>query len=182
MSRLAKKPILFDSKVQATYKNRELNVKGKLGELNYQIPEGVDLEIKENQIEIVADLESSKVRMMAGTAGSTVNNMITGVSEGFTKVLELVGVGYRAQLEGQKLTLALGYSHPIEVVPPPGITFTVEKGGRDFKVDGIDKELVGQVAAKIRAVRKPEPYKGKGIRYAGEYVRMKAGKAGKATL
>ena len=180
MSRLAKKPILFDSKVQATYKNRELNVKGKLGELNYQIPEGVDLEIKENQIEIVADLESSKVRMMAGTAGSTVNNMITGVSEGFTKVLELVGVGYRAQLEGQKLTLALGYSHPIEYQLPKAVTAELE-GNNKIKLVSYDKQVLGQTAAEIRKYRPPEPYKGKGVLFEGEVIIRKAGKAAKAT-
>jgi large subunit ribosomal protein L6 len=104
---------------------------------------------------------------------------VVGVSEGFRKDLEVVGVGYRAEQQGQKLVLALGYSHLVEVDPPDGISFEVEKGGRRFTVFGIDKELVGEVAAKIRAKRPPEPYKGKGIRYAGEYVRTKAGKAGK---
>jgi len=105
--------------------------------------------------------------------------MVTGVSEGFRKTLEVVGVGYRAEMREEKLVLSVGYSHPVEVEPPPGITFRVEKGYRSFTVEGIDKELVGDVAARIRAMRKPEPYKGKGIRYFGERVRRKAGKAGK---
>jgi len=105
--------------------------------------------------------------------------MVHGVSEGFKKVMEVEGVGYRASLQGEALVLQVGYSHPVEVVPPPGIKFSVEKGDRVFTVEGINKELVGEIAAKIRAIRKPEPYKGKGIRYQGERVRRKAGKAGK---
>ncbi len=105
--------------------------------------------------------------------------MVQGVHEGFRKELEIQGVGYRAQMEGEKLILLVGYSHPVEIDPPPGITIDVEKGYRNIVVEGVDKELVGRFAAEIRAVRKPEPYKGKGIRYAGEYVRRKAGKAGK---
>jgi len=179
MSRLAKKPIAFDSKVQATYKNRELKVKGKLGELTHQIPEEVDLEIKDNSIKITGDLESSKVRMMAGTTGSIVRNMVTGVSEGFTKVLELVGVGYRAQLSGQKLTLALGYSHPIEYQLPKAVSAELD-GNNKIKLVSYDKQILGQTAAEIRKYRPPEPYKGKGVLFEGEVIIRKAGKAAKA--
>ena len=172
MSRLAKKPITFDSKVQTTY---------KLGELSYQVPEGVDLEIKDNQIQIIADLESSKVRMMAGTTGSIVNNMVTGVSTGFTKVLELVGVGYRAQLSGQLLTLALGYSHPIEYQLPKVVKAELE-GNTKIKLVSHDKQVLGQTAAEIRKYRPPEPYKGKGVLFEGEVIVRKAGKAAKTAV
>ena len=178
MSRLARKPIAFDPKVQTTYKNKELKVKGQLGELTYQIPEGIDLEIKDNQIQIVADLESSKVRMMAGTAGSIVNNMVTGVSQGFTKVLQLVGVGYRAQLSGQKLTLALGYSHPIEYELPKAVKAELD-GTTKITLVSYDKQVLGQTAAEIRKYRPPEPYKGKGVLFEGEVIIRKAGKAAK---
>jgi len=116
---------------------------------------------------------------MHGLTRALLANMVTGVSEGFRKTLEIVGVGYRAEMREEKLVLSVGYSHPVPIEPPPGVTLKVEKGYRSFTVEGIDKELVGEVAARIRAVRKPEPYKGKGIRYLGERVRRKAGKAGK---
>ena len=115
----------------------------------------------------------------AAVTGKVINNMVTGVSTGYQKVLEVNGVGYRAEIEGKNLALYVGYSHPVKVEPPAGITFEADQKTRQIKVLGYDKELVGQVAANIRAIRKPEPYKGKGIRYAGEVVRMKAGKAGK---
>jgi large subunit ribosomal protein L6 len=118
-------------------------------------------------------------RALHGLTRALLANMVRGVSEGFVKPMKVVGVGYRVDLRGTSLLLSVGYSHPVEIQAPPGIKFSVDKGGRDFQVEGIDRELVGQVAAKIRAIRKPEPYKGKGVMYANEVVRMKAGKAGK---
>ena len=134
---------------------------------------------RDNQIVVTRPSDGKRHKALHGLTRALLANMVTGVSEGFQKTLEIVGVGYRAEMQGEKLVLSVGYSHPVEVEPPPGITFTVEKGYRRFSVEGIDKELVGEVAARIRAVRKPEPYKGKGIRYLGERVRRKAGKAGK---
>jgi large subunit ribosomal protein L6 len=142
-------------------------------------PAGVSFAVEEGRIVVVRDNDEKRTRAIHGLSRSLLANMVTGVSDGFTKTLELQGVGYRVTQAGEKVTLAVGYSHPVEVVPPPGITLTVD-GTTKVHVNGIDKELVGQVAANIRKVRKPEPYKGKGIRYLGEKVRRKAGKAGKA--
>ena len=168
--------------VEMNSKTNHVVVKGPKGQLERTFSPDMGIEIKEGQLIVTRPTDNREHKAQHGLTRALLSNMVTGVSTGFTKQLQVVGVGYRVDMRDESLVLHMGYSHPIEVVPPPGIAFTVEKGGRDFKVDGIDKELVGQVAAKIRAVRKPEPYKGKGIRYAGEYVRMKAGKAGKAAM
>ncbi len=180
MSRLAKMPIAFDSKTKADFKNDVLTVKGKNGEMTFKIPEDVTLDVTKESIKINADLETQRGRAMCGTIASIVKSMVHGVTEGFTTVLELVGVGYRAQITGQKLTLALGYSHPVEYDLPKVVKGEVENTTRII-LKSCDKQVLGQTAAEIRKYRPPEPYKGKGILFEGEQIRRKAGKAAKAT-
>ena len=178
MSRIGRLPITVPAGVDITLDWRVLTVKGPNGELTRQLPPRMELEREGDVLTVVRPTEQKLDKSLHGLTRTLVNNMVVGVTTGYRKGLEIVGVGYRAQKTGEKLVLALGYSHPIEIDPPAGISFEVENPTR-LAVVGIDKELVGQVAAKVRATRKPEPYKGKGVRYAGEKVRRKAGKAGK---
>jgi large subunit ribosomal protein L6 len=178
MSRIGRMPIPLPSGVEVTQDGASLRVKGPLGTLERRIHPEMKLERDDGELRIVRPTDEPRHRALHGLTRTLVNNMVTGVATGFTKNLEISGVGYRAQLQGAKLVLALGYSHPVEVDPPAGIEFRVETPTR-LAVFGPDKELVGQTAAYIRAQRKPEPYKGKGIRYAGEQILRKAGKAGK---
>lgn len=180
MSRLGKRPIAIDSKIKADYKDRNLKIKGPNGEMSFLIPNEVELDLGKEEIKIVADFEKKEGRIMGGTIRSIVNNMVHGVTEGFTKVLELVGVGYRAQVSGQKLTLALGYSHPIDYELPKQVKAQVD-GNTKITLTSCDKQVLGQVCAEIRQYRPPEPYKGKGILFAGEQIIRKAGKAAKAS-
>ncbi len=180
MSRLGKRPIALSSKIKTTYKDHVINVKGPGGEMSFKIPEGVDLDIGKDDIKIVVDFNTSEGRMMGGTIRSIVGNMVHGVTEGFTKELELVGVGYRAKVSGQKLVLNLGYSHPIEYQLPKIVKAEVE-GNTNIKLTCCDKQVLGQTTAEIRKYRPPEPYKGKGILFKGEQIKRKAGKAAKAT-
>jgi large subunit ribosomal protein L6 len=178
MSRVGRQPVEFDSKVNVTLEDGNvITVKGPRGELKRTFHENMRFAKEEGQIVVTRPSDSNQNRALHGLSRTLLQNMVTGVSDGFTKVLELQGVGYRAQLQGSKLQVNVGFSHPVIVEAPDGITFTVE--GSQVTVGGIDKEQVGQVAANIRKIRPPEPYKGKGIRYLGEYVRRKAGKAGK---
>ncbi len=179
MSRIGKLPIPVAKNVQVDVDGSTVKVKGPKGELVRDFPAGISFTTAEGTITVVRPNDEKKSRALHGLSRSLLANMVTGVADGYTKTLELQGVGYRATQSGDKVTLAVGFSHPVEVVPPAGIQLAVE-GTTKVHVTGIDKELVGQVAANIRKVRKPEPYKGKGIRYLGEYVRRKAGKAGKA--
>ena len=180
MSRIGRKPIDIPEKVTVEIgKNNKVTVKGPKGELTRTFHPDMTIEIKDGQIVVSRPTDQRHHRALHGLTRSLLANMVIGVSQGFQKDLEMVGTGYRAILRGNALDLSLGFSHPVLIEPPEGITFEVAKSGRAFSVKGIDKELVGEVAAKIRALRPPEPYKGKGIRYSGEYVRMKAGKAGK---
>lgn len=165
--------------VQVTIDGNRLIAKGPKGELVRDLPEAIQVRIEGNQIVVTRPSDNRVHRSLHGLTRALVANMITGVHEGFTRRMEIEGVGWRAEAQGQNLVLMVGYSHPVEIVPPPGITFQVEKGGRTFSIFGIDKELVGEMAARIRRVRPPEPYKGKGIRYEGEKIRRKAGKTGK---
>jgi large subunit ribosomal protein L6 len=174
MSRIGKKPILIPGEVKVEIKDQILKVIGKKGELKKEIPPDLKVEIKENQIFLSPLTQTKKVKALWGTFRALIFNMIEGVSKGFEKKLEVLGLGYRAFLEGENLVLQVGFTHPIKIEPPPGIKFSVEKNV--ITVWGIDKELVGQVAAKIRKVRPPEPYKGTGIRYLGERIRRKVGK------
>jgi len=179
MSRIGKAPIAVPPNVQVTIRGSDVTVKGPRGELSRTFHRDMSVRLEDNQLIVIRPTEHRLHRSLHGLSRALLANMVHGVTEGFQKELEINGVGYRAQLEGETLVLSVGYSHTVQIVPPPGITFSVEKGYRNITVEGVDKELVGRVAAQIRAVRKPEPYKGKGIRYVGEYVRRKAGKAGK---
>jgi len=178
MSRIGRMPIPLPSGVEVTQDGSSLRVKGPLGTLERTIHPEMKLEREDGELRVVRPTDEPRHRALHGLTRTLVNNMVTGVATGFTKNLEISGVGYRAALQGTKLVLALGYSHPVEVDPPSGIEFRVETPTR-LSVFGADKELVGQTAAYIRAQRKPEPYKGKGIRYQGEQILRKAGKAGK---
>ena len=178
MSRIGRLPVALPDNVEITQSGQTLSVKGPLGELSRDIHPEMTIERADGELRVVRPSDEPKHRALHGLTRSLVANMVTGVTTGFTKNLEIAGVGYRAQLQGEKLVLALGYSHPVEVTPPTGIEFRVDTPTR-LAVFGADKELVGQTAAYIRQQRKPEPYKGKGIRYAGEQILRKAGKAGK---
>lgn len=179
MSRIGRMPIPVPEGVTVSIKGNRVTVSGPKGDLSRSFDQDMSISLQDNQIIVSRPSDSKRHKAMHGLTRALLANMVTGVAEGFRKTLEIVGVGYRAEKRGEKLVLSVGYSHPVEIEPPPGITLSVEKGYRSFTVEGIDKELVGEVAARIRAVRKPEPYKGKGIRYLGERVRRKAGKAGK---
>ena len=178
MSRIGRLPITVPSTVDVTIDGRLLTVKGPKGTLSRQLHPDMTVSREEGTLVVTRPTEQKTHKQLHGLTRTLVNNMVVGVTDGYRKGLEITGVGYRAALNGQKLTLNLGYSHPIEIDPPAGISFEVENPTR-LAVVGIDKELVGQIAARVRATRKPEPYKGKGVRYAGEKVRRKAGKAGK---
>ena len=178
MSRIGRMPIPLPAGVEVTQDGSHISVKGPLGTLQRTIHPEMKLEREGDVLNVVRPTDEPRHRALHGLTRTLVNNMVTGVATGFTKNLEINGVGYRAQLQGAKLVLALGYSHPVEVDPPAGIEFRVETPTR-LSVFGADKELVGQIAAYIRSQRKPEPYKGKGIKYAGEQILRKAGKAGK---
>jgi large subunit ribosomal protein L6 len=178
MSRIGRLPIIVPAGVDITLDGRVITVTGPRGTLTRQLPPRMLLEREGETLTVVRPTETKLDKSLHGLTRTLVNNMVVGVTTGYRKGLEIVGVGYRAQKIGEKLQLALGYSHPIEIDPPAGISFELETPLK-LTVVGIDKELVGQVAATVRSTRKPEPYKGKGVRYAGEKVRRKAGKAGK---
>lgn len=185
MSRIGRAPIPVPPKVQVTWTDENfVTVKGPKGELSYQVDPELTLTLDNGNLTVTRPSDSKEHKSKHGLYRSLVNNMVVGVTNGYTKQLEIHGVGYRANKVGQNLVILVGYSHPIEVQPPDGITLNVDgvdpatKATR-ISVSGIDKHLVGQVAASIRQLRKPEPYKGKGIRYTGEVIRRKAGKAGK---
>ena len=178
MSRIGKKPVTIPDKVSVTLDGLSLTVKGPKGELSRTLPEGVNLSQEGNTIVVTPTSEKRKSRERHGLCRTLIANMLQGVSSGYSRKLEIVGVGSRAQVRGKNLVVSAGYSHTVEVVPPAGITFVVENN-TNVTVSGFDKELVGNEAAKIRAIRPPEPYKGKGIKYEGERILRKAGKSGK---
>lgn len=178
MSRVGRQPIVIPSAVKVQIEGDRVTVTGPKGELSRQVHPDIGIRLDGGELVVSRSSDRPQHRSLHGLTRSLLANMVTGVSEGFTKVLELHGVGYRAQMQGQKLVLQVGYSQPVEITPPPEITLAVEGTSR-VMVQGINRELVGQMAADIRAVRPPDPYKGKGIRYQGERVRHKAGKAGK---
>ena len=183
MSRIGKLPIPLPKGVEVTRDNGHITVKGPKGTLSRVIPGQMQVIVEDSVIRVERPTDEQQDRALHGLTRSLVANMVQGVSEGYSKTLDVVGVGYRAELQGQNVRLSVGYSHPIEIQPREGITFEVgqETNTRQFflRINGIDKEVVGQLAAEIRALKKPEPYKGKGIRYRGEAVRRKAGKSGK---
>jgi large subunit ribosomal protein L6 len=178
MSRIGRLPIAVPATVDVTIDGRTLTVKGPKGTLTRALHPDMILSREESQLVVSRPTEQKTHKQLHGLTRTLVNNMVVGVTDGYRKGLDITGVGYRAALNGRKLQLNLGYSHPIEIDPPEGITFEVETPTR-LAVVGIDKELVGEYAAKVRSTRKPEPYKGKGVRYSGEVIRRKAGKAGK---
>ena len=177
MSRVGKKIITIPEKTSVDYKDRVIVVKGEKGTLTRTLHPAVDLEIKDNTISVTIEQEDRKNRSLQGLTRSLVANMVDGVSKGFERVLEINGIGYRAEMKGKSIVLNLGYSHPIDFPLPEGIDATVDKNNV-IRLTGIDKERVGQTAASIRKLRKPEPYKGKGVKYAEEYIQRKAGKTG----
>ena len=178
MSRIGRLPITVPSGVEVTINGRDITVKGPKGELSHSIVEPITVEQADGSLLVQRPDDERDSKARHGLTRTLVNNMVVGVTEGFSKTLEIVGTGYRVQAKGKDLEFALGFSHPVPVPAPDGITFAVESPTR-FVVSGIDKQKVGEIAANIRKIRKPEPYKGKGVRYAGEVVRRKAGKAGK---
>jgi large subunit ribosomal protein L6 len=177
VSRIGKKPISLPQGVEITVKDNMVTAKGPKGTLSQAIPQGITVSVQDNQIVVERAGDSKQDRAYHGLTRALLANMVQGVSTGFERKLELVGVGYRAQLQGKKLVINIGYSHPVEVEPPEGIEFEVPAANK-ITVKGIDKQLVGNTAAVIRDIRRPEPYKGKGIKYEDEVVRRKAGKAG----
>lgn len=177
MSRIGKLPIDIPSGVEVTFSNGTVTVKGPKGELKQDVNPLIKIDIADNQITVVPLDETKEARSYHGLYRSLIANMTEGVTNGYQKRLEIQGVGYRAQVQGSKITLNLGFSHPVEYQVPQGITAEIDKDKNNIIIiTGIDKQQVGQVAAEIREYRKPEPYKGKGVRYEGEYVRRKAGK------
>lgn len=179
MSRIGRKPVPVPEGVEVRIEGSHVTVKGPRGQLSRTFHPDMKIALQDRQIVVTRPSDHRFHRSLHGLTRALLANMVEGVSKGFSKRLEIEGIGYRAEMQGQTLVLHVGYSHPVQIVPPPGITITVERGAKALTVEGVDKELVGEVAARIRAVRKPEPYKGKGIRYAGEWIRRKAGKAGR---
>ncbi|HEY4718488.1 MAG TPA: 50S ribosomal protein L6 [Anaerolineales bacterium] len=181
MSRVGRMPIVLPSGVNVEINGSSVKVKGPKGELSHTFPTVISFKQEGNTLHVERHSEGKSGRTLHGTARALVHNMVVGTSAGFSKTLEIQGVGYRAEIKGKTLVLHVGYSNPVQMEPPAGISFAIGEKG-EIIVSGFDKELVGETAARVRKVRPPEPFKGKGIRYAGEYVRHKAGKAGKATV
>jgi large subunit ribosomal protein L6 len=179
MSRIGKKPIPILKGIQFVQQETRIKISGPKGELTVNVPSTLGVQVKENEILVSRSSDTKEQRALHGTWRALLNNMVKGVSEGFQRKLEIVGVGYKAEVKGKKIQFMLGYSHPILFVPPPGIKVEIPQP-TNIVITGIDKQLVGQVAAKIRSFRPPEPYKGKGVKYEGEYIRRKAGKAAAA--
>jgi large subunit ribosomal protein L6 len=179
VSRIGRLPVEVPSGVDVNITGSQVKIKGPKGEMEFTFSPDIDLSYKDGEISVNRPSDAREMRSLHGTTRALIQNMVTGVTDGFEKELQLVGVGYRANMQGKNLVLNVGYSHPVEIEPPPGISFEVGDRSQQVFIRGIDKQQVGQVAADIRKVRPPEPYKGKGIRYKGEYIRRKAGKAGK---
>ena len=178
MSRIGNKVVVLPAGVEIKQDGNNITVKGPKGELTREFSSDIKMNIEGNEVTFTRPNDSKEMKTIHGTTRANFNNMVVGVSEGFQKALELIGVGYRAQVQGNKLTLNVGYSHPVEMTAPEGVTFEVPANTQVI-VKGINKEVVGELAANIRGVRPPEPYKGKGIRCVGEFVRRKEGKTGK---
>jgi large subunit ribosomal protein L6 len=178
MSRIGRLPIQVPSGVEVTIEGRKVTVKGPKGTLTHTVVSPLEVKHEDGVISVTRPNDEDQNRALHGLSRTLIANMVAGVTQGYKKTLEIIGVGYRVQARGSNLEFSLGYSHPVTVQPPDGITFTVEAPTR-FSVEGIDKQRVGEVAANIRKLRKPDPYKGKGVRYQGEQVRRKVGKAGK---
>src|SRR5258708_2182746 len=180
MSRIGKMPVEIPAKVQVTVQGNEVSVKGPKGQLKQVLPPDMTVSQEDGTLHVIRPSDSRRHRELHGLTRALINNMVNGVSKGYRKHLVIEGVGYRAEMQGKMLVMYLGFSHPIEIQPPADITFSIEERGRFVFVDGIDRQVVGQVGANIRNLRPPEPYKGKGVRYNDETIRRKAGKARKA--
>jgi large subunit ribosomal protein L6 len=178
MSRIGRLPVQIPKGVDVTIEGRAVTVKGPKGELSMELAEPIEIAQNDGVLTVTRPNDEGNVRALHGLSRTLVANMVTGVTEGYSKTLEIVGVGYRVQAKGNDLEFSLGYSHPVPVIAPEGIKLRVETPTR-LVVEGINKQQVGEVAANIRKLRKPDPYKGKGVRYAGEQIRRKVGKAGK---
>lgn len=179
MSRIGRLPVDVPAGVQVNVQGSDVRVKGPKGELQRKFSSSIGIALENNQVVVTRNSDNPEERALHGTTRAVIANMVHGVSSGFEVVLGIEGVGYRSEMEGKTLVLHVGYSHPVKVEPPAGISFEVDLKARQIKVLGFDREVVGQTAAEIRGVRPPEPYHGKGIRYVGEKIRRKAGKAGK---
>jgi len=180
VSRIGRLPVVVPTGVQVDLDGSLVHIKGPKGEMKREFSQAISIAFDNGQIAVSRSSEEANVRALHGMTRALIQNMVTGVSQGFTKVLEIEGVGYRAEMDGKNLKLFVGYSHPVIVEPDNGISFEVDTKTRQVKVSGYDREVVGQVSADIRKIRPPEPYHGKGIHYLGEKIRRKAGKAGKA--
>jgi large subunit ribosomal protein L6 len=178
MSRIGRLPVTVPRGVDVTISGRQVTVKGPKGQLSMELAEPIEIAQNDGVLTVTRPSDEGQVRALHGLSRTLVANMVTGVTDGYSKTLEIVGVGYRVQAKGSGVEFSLGYSHPVPVTPPDGVTLRVETPTR-LVVEGISKQQVGQVAANIRKLRKPDPYKGKGVRYAGEQIRRKVGKAGK---
>jgi large subunit ribosomal protein L6 len=179
MSRIGKKPIDIPKGVDVKIADTTVNVKGPKGELSSGFPVGVRVKVDEGKVVVERTGETKNIRALHGLTRSLISNMVSGVSSGYQRVLEITGTGYRAQVQGNKLLLSLGYSHPVEFILPPGIKAAVDQKQTQITLTGIDKQQMGQIAADLRALRPPDIYKGKGVRYAGQRLKLKVGKAGK---
>lgn len=179
MSRIGRMPVVIPKGVDVDVKGSNIRVKGPKGELSHTFPADMSISVEDGKLEVRRPTDEAQHRALHGMTRALINNMVVGVSTGFERILEVNGVGYRAEMNGKTLMLYVGYSHPVPVEPPAGISFEVDTRTRQIKVLGYDKQEVGQVAANIRKIRPPEPYKGKGIKYLEEKIRRKAGKTGK---
>ena len=179
MSRIGRLPVTVPESVQVEIKGSEVHVKGPKGEMKRQFSDAMGISFENGMINVKRSSDEAPVRALHGTTRALIQNMVTGVSTGFTKVLEVDGVGYRTEMEGKTLVLYVGFSHPVKIEPPDGVSFEVDSKTRTVTIHGYDLEVIGQLADDIRKIRPPEPYLGKGIRYKGEVIRRKAGKAGK---
>jgi large subunit ribosomal protein L6 len=180
VSRIGRMPVVVPPGVDVEIKGSHVRVKGPKGMLEHTFPNEIDISMSENVITVQRPSDERQHRALHGTTRAIINNMVVGVSTGFEKILEINGVGYRAELNGKNLVLNVGYSHPVVIEPPEGINFEIEARSRQIKVSGYNKQQVGEISANIRKVRPPEPYLGKGIKYLDEKIRRKAGKTGKA--
>ncbi|MEW5956763.1 MAG: 50S ribosomal protein L6 [Chloroflexota bacterium] len=180
MSRIGKLPVVIPTGVTVDINKNSVVVKGPKGELSRDFPPEINLKAEDGQVVVTRNNNHRTHRSKHGLTRALLNNMVVGVSAGFKRNLFIEGVGYKATVDGKNLVLSVGYSHPVVFEPPAGISFEVDKSGRELAIKGVDKEMVGEIAARIRRTRPPEPYKGKGIRYVGERIRRKAGKTGKA--
>jgi large subunit ribosomal protein L6 len=180
VSRIGKMPVPLPKGVSVVVdQHNVVTVQGPKGQLEQRFPTEITIEQADGEMRVNRPTDQKNHRALHGLSRSLLNNMVVGVSKGFTRILDVEGVGYRASMAGKNLVMLVGYSHPVEIQPPAGISFEVDKTGRQITISGIDKQLVGQMAAQVRGLRPPEPYKGKGVRYRGEFVRQKAGKSGK---